>query len=200
MPISPQLIDPETRERKYLDRAERQAFLEATKQQEAKKKYYCQLLYYTGCRLSEALEVSYDKLNFEEGFVQFRTLKQKKRSGTPAGNRFNELPASFLNEIQGFYATVRGRRPHAKASAEPLWPISDRQARNYVTEVMAAAGITGKKASSRGLRHSMGVMLAIDKVPVNVIQEVLGHASIRNTMIYLDIVGDERRQMVSQTW
>ncbi len=200
MPISPQLVDPTTGERKYLNRAERQAFLEATKQQEAKKKYYCQLLYYTGCRLSEALEVSYDKINFEQGFVQIRTLKQKKHKGTSAGNRFNELPDSYLNEIQGFYATVRGRRPHAKASSESLWPISDRQARNYVTEVMAAAGITGKKASSRGLRHSMGVMLAIDKVPVNIIQKVLGHASIRNTMIYLDIIGDERRQMVSQTW
>ncbi|WP_157976255.1 tyrosine-type recombinase/integrase [Lewinella sp. IMCC34191] len=73
-------------------------------------------------------------------------------------------------------------------------------ARNYVADVMRAAGITGKKATSRGLRHSMGVMLAMEKAPVSVIQKVLGHASVKNTMIYLDILDDERRQLISQVW
>lgn len=43
-------------------------------------------------------------------------------------------------------------------------------------------------------------MLAMERVPVNVIQQVLGHASVKNTMIYLDILDDERRQLVSQVW
>jgi integrase len=44
----------------------------------------------------------------------------------------------------------------------------------------------------------MGVMLARERIPVNVIQKVLGHASVKNTMIYLNILDDERRQLVSQ--
>ena len=202
MPLSPQLIDRKTGERKYLNREERRAFLEATQQQEAKKKYYCQLLYYTGCRLSEALEVSYGQFNFDQGFVTFRTLKQGfDDDGQPVvRHRDNELPESYLNEIKGFYATVRGRRPHAKAAVEPLWPVSDRQARNYVSDVMAVAGITGKKATSRGLRHSTGVMLALNKVPVTVIQRILGHRSAKNTLIYLDIIEDERRELLTQIW
>lgn len=201
MPLSAELKDPKTGERKYLDRDERRAFLEATQHMEARKKYYCQLLYYTGCRLSEALELRYNSFDFKRGYVTIRTLKQGSRDGKPVERyRDNELPQTYLNEIRGFYATVRGRRPHKLAASEPLWSITDRMARNYVSDVMTAAGISGRRATSRGLRHSMGVMLAMEKVPVNVIQKVLGHSSVKNTMIYLDILDDERRQLISQVW
>ena len=75
MPLSAELKDAKTGERKYLDREERRAFLEATQQQEARKKYYCQLLYYTGCRLSEALAVTYNSFDFKRGYVMIQTLK-----------------------------------------------------------------------------------------------------------------------------
>ncbi len=201
MPLSAELRDPQTGERKYLDRDERRAFLQATLKQEPRKKYYCQLLYYTGCRLSEALSVTHSSFNFQRHYVTIRTLKQGTRNGKPVDRyRDNELPESYLYEIQGYYATVRGRRPQKTVASEPLWSVTGRMARNYVAEVMGAAGITGRKATSRGLRHSMGVMLAMERVPVNVIQKVLGHTSVKNTMIYLDILDDERRQLISQVW
>jgi len=198
---SSQLYDVETGERKYLNREERSAFLEATQRQEQKTKFYCQLLYYTGCRLSEALEVSFDRFDFDRKGVHIRTLKQKDQNGEPSKrSRFSELPESYLNEVHGFFTARRGKRKYKTAAAEPLWPVSDRMARNYVATVMAAASIDGLKATSRGLRHSMGVMLALEKVPLNVIQKVLGHSAIKNTLIYLDIVGDDRRDLISQIW
>lgn len=65
---------------------------------------------------------------------------------------------------------------------------------------MNAAGISGKKASSRGLRHSMGFMLALDKVPVNVIQDILGHKFPESTQIYMQILGEDRRELISKVW
>ena len=202
MQLSPELYDLTTGERKYLNREERRQFLQATQLQEAKTKYYCQLLYYTGCRLSEALEVSFDRFNYQERGVTIRTLKQGSNdAGKPIERyRFNELPQSYLNEMNGFFTLAKGKRKHDMAAAERLWPVSDRMARNYVTTVMEAAGLSGKKATSRGLRHSMGVMLALEKVPINVIKKVLGHAAIKNTMIYLDIIQEDRRDLVTQIW
>lgn len=201
MPLASQLYDPATSERKYLNREERAAFLEATQRQEQKTKFYCQLLYYTGCRLSEALEVSFDRFDYDKQGVYIRTLKQKKQDGQPSQRRrFNELPESYLNELHGFFMAMRGKRKHEVAAAERIWPVSTRMANNYVATVMQAAGISGKKASSRGLRHSMGVMLVLEKVPVNVIGKVLGHSAIKNTLIYLDIVGDDRRDLVTKIW
>ena len=62
---------------------------------------------------------------------------------------------------------------------------------------MAAAGISGIRASSRGLRHSMGVMLALEKVPVNVIQDVLGHKFPESTQICLQVLGEGRRRLLA---
>lgn len=194
------LTDPATGHRKYLNREERKAFLNATQLQQAKVKYLSQFIYYTGCRISEVLEVTPARLDYANRTVTIRTLKQGKRDGEPVIRyRSNELPESFLNEIQGVYNVLKLQRS-AKTATLPLWPITDRTARRYVKEVMAAAGITGSHATPRGLRHSMGVSLAMQKVPANIIQKVLGHSSEANTMVYLDVVQDERRELISQVW
>jgi integrase len=103
LPLSAERKDPATGELKYLDREEHRAFLDAAQKQEPRKRYYCQLLYYTGCRLSEALAVSYNSFDFERHYVTIRTLKQATRDGQPVERyRDNELPESYLHEIQGF--------------------------------------------------------------------------------------------------
>lgn len=194
------LTDPVTGHRKYLNREERKAFFAATQLQEAKVKYLSQFIYYTGCRLSEALEVTPAKLDYANHSVTIRTLKQGKRDGEPVIRyRINELPESFLNELQGVYNILKLQEKE-KTSTLPLWPVTDRTARTYVKQVMEAAGVTGKHANPRGLRHSMGVSLAMNKVPANIIQKVLGHSSEANTMVYLDVVQDERRELISQVW
>lgn len=200
MALSKELFDIKTGERKYLNREEREAFFKATLLEEAHVKYYCQLLYYTGCRLSEALEVTAERFDYTQKGVVFRTLKQgKDKDGNPIIRyRFNELPETYMNEIQGIYGILR--KQGTKAGALPLWDFTDRTARTYVKRVMAKAGVTGKKATPRGLRHSMGVILALNKVPANTIKNVLGHAAIKNTLIYLEIIDDERRELVSQVW
>ncbi len=81
-----------------------------------------------------------------------------------------------------------------------LFDFSDRTARTYVKKVIKKAGLSGAMATPRGLRHSMGVMLVLNKVPGNTIKDMLGHRAIKNTMIYLQMVDDERRGLVSQIW
>jgi site-specific recombinase XerD len=195
------LFDPATGERKYLNREERRAFFQATLLEEADVKYYCQLIYYTGCRTSEALQLSPARLDYSSNMITFRNLKQgKDRNGIEIVRyRQNELPESYLHELQGVYGILKRQKSKAAAKA-PLWGFTDRTGYNYVTRVMAKAGITGSKATPRGLRHSMGVSLVLAKVPVSTVQRVLGHASISNTIIYLDVIEDERREMVSQVW
>jgi integrase len=194
------LTDSVTGHRKYLNKEERKAFFTATQLQEAKIKYLSQFIYYTGCRLSEALEVTPARLDYANKTVTIRTLKQGTRNGEQVIRyRSNELPESFLNELQGVYNMLK-LQGSPKTSDRPLWPVTDRTARKYVKQVMEVAEIVGKHATPRGLRHSMGVSLAMNKVPANIIQKVLGHASEANTMVYLDVVQDERRELVSQVW
>ncbi|MEO0627021.1 MAG: tyrosine-type recombinase/integrase [Bacteroidota bacterium] len=190
-----ELIDPKTGERKYLNRDERTAFKEAAKHMRPDIKFYCLMLYYTGCRLGEALEVTPDRLDFAERRVIFRTLKQGQGRER---YRAVELPEQYLTSLQDVYRAKD--KQNKKDGGKPIWTFTPRTAKNYVKAVMNEAGISGIKASSRGLRHSMGVMLALDRTPANIIQDILGHTAIKNTMIYMQAIGDERRAMISNVW
>jgi len=190
------LVDIETGERKYLNREERQAFKNAIQYMKPKAKLYCSMIYYTGCRLSEALEVTPNALDYDRGLVRFRTLKQK--SYKPSVYRMVELPEDYLAALESEYkaATNKGKR----AGKQRIWDFTSRMACKYVTQAMERAEIKGRRATARGLRHSMGVMLALDKVPVNVIADILGHKDIKNTLIYMQILGEDRRELISNVW
>ena len=45
--------------------------------------------------------------------------------------------------------------------------------------------------SPHSLRHTAGVQLASDGVPINAIQSLLGHANISTTSIYTELAGGE---------
>ncbi len=193
------LIDIHSGERKYLNREERQAFRQAALYMEPPIRTFCLMMYYTGCRLGEALEVTPDRLDFDDQRVLIRTLKQNRRKSNRIDRyRLVELPFEYLATLQSIFKAQS--RKGTKTGQKPIWTFTARTGQNYVKKVMNAAGISGKKASSRGLRHSMGVMLALDKVPVNVIQDILGHRFPESTQIYMQILGEDRRQLISNVW
>lgn len=84
-------------ERKYLNEEERRDFFEATTSMEADIKFFARMIYYTGCRLGEALAVTPDNLDYKERGVIIRTLKQKSKEPY---FRFLELPDEFLESLQ----------------------------------------------------------------------------------------------------
>jgi site-specific recombinase XerD len=57
----------------------------------------------------------------------------------------------------------------------------------------------GNKLSLHSLRHTAGVQLAADGAPMNVIQSLLGHASIATTGIYTALAGGELVGVVQRT-
>ncbi len=77
------------------------------------------------------------------------------------------------------------------------WTTAWRQ----IKSVMAAAGIKGPQATAKGLRDGFAVCHTPEpSVPLNVIQRWMGHAHIRTTAIYLQVVGEEERRLVARLW
>ena len=195
------LFDAKTGERKYLNEAERKAFLGATSYEERDVKFFCRFLYYTGARTNEALSIAPRSIDFSQKGVVIRTLKQGKDE---AGNdknryRFIELPDTFLENFNDNYE-IQKKQNVQKQRDIKIWKFTDRTGHNYVKKVMAKAGITGRKACPRGLRHALGVALVLNRVPLPRVQEWLGHANIKNTEIYTYVIGDERREMMARIW
>ena len=146
------------------------------------------MLYWTGVRISEALNITAHNIDYTEGVVVIESLKKRRRG------QFRKIPIPdrFLAELKE-YITIN-------AIEDKLWTWARRTASRYVKTVMKKAGISGSKASSKGLRHSFAVACVVQNVPLTLVQKWMGHASLSTTSIYLDIVGVEERYFAKRLW
>ena len=81
-----------------------------------------------------------------------------------------------------------------------LWSFSRRTGWLAVKAGMKASNIAGAQACPKGLRHGFGIACAENNVPISLIAQWLGHASIETTIIYLNAVGKEEHDFAKRTW
>lgn len=128
--------------RKYLTNAERRAFESAAVEREPEVYTFCLVLKETGCRLSEALELTPDNIDAQAGVIVFRSLK-KRRSDI---HRAVPISRTLLSELDRVHR-IRKRQNKADKQ-ERLWTWHRMTAHRRVTEVMAAASISGPYATA----------------------------------------------------
>lgn len=72
------LLD-ENGQRKYLSPEERERFKSASLKVEPQKRIFALMLYYTGCRISEAINLQKQHIDLATGQVSIETLKRRSR-------------------------------------------------------------------------------------------------------------------------
>lgn len=178
-------------QRKYLTAAERVRFLDAAVVcPRGEVGTLCLTLAYTGCRISEALALTTDRIEREGGFIAVRSLKKRKRAIVV---REIPVPPTLFRALEDVH-DLEGREAR-------LWSLSRSRAWQLIKEVMREANIPeGPHMTPRGLRHSFGIHAIRSGVPLNLVQRWLGHASMSTTAIYLQAVGDEEREIAARMW
>jgi len=183
--------------RKYLDDAEHHRFLAAAAALErGEVRTLCTTLAYTGCRISEALELTADRVDLSSQVITFRSLKKRGKTLY----RSVPVPESHLDTLDLVHGLRKAQRARGGGQGLPLWSWGRTQATKHVWAAMAAAAITGPQASPKGLRHGFGVRLAMKTRNPRLVQRMLGHASLETTAIYMDVVGRETRDEMALTW
>jgi integrase/recombinase XerD len=182
--------------RKYLTQGERQAFLDAAAHFPRDMHTLCAVLTWTGCRVSEALALTADRVDVTDSTIRFECLKKRRRGVF----RAVPVPPDLLQTLTMAYDLRRLQQRKDRGQAVRLWSWSRTTAWRHVHAVMRAAGLTGIHATAKGLRHSCGVAAVQASIPLNLVQRWLGHASLLTTAIYADAVGAEERQMASRMW
>jgi integrase len=148
----------------------------------------CLMLAWSGCRVTEALNLTHADIDWEAGMIAVRSLK-KRRLGVV---REVPVPVAFLTAL---------RRVHGHGQpGDRLWPIARNTAWRHVKTVMAAAAVGETAASPKGLRHGFGVHAIRSGIPLNLLQRWLGHADIATTAIYADVMGPEEREIATRMW
>lgn len=175
--------------RKYLNRLERRAFLRAVRDEpDALRRAFCLTLFYTGCRISEALNLTAERLDVTGKAVVFETLKRRKHG------HFRAVPipdslAALLRKVQTNLAP-----------ATRLWKFSRPTGYRLIRDYMAQADIRGGMACPKGLRHGFAVACLAQKIPLPTVQKWLGHARMETTAIYLQVSGEEERELAKRLW
>ncbi len=181
--------------RKYLNAAERRRFVEAARRAPSKICLFCLTLRWSGARISEVLALTPAAIDMESGIASLLTLKRRKAGIV----RQVPLPFDLLDEMNAAFELTATQCDPDLAN-ERLWRFSRTTAWRYVKQVMSAAGIAGLPATPKGLRHGFGVNAFQANVPPHLVQRWLGHASLRTTSIYGDVIGAEERAFAARLW
>jgi integrase len=139
------------------------------------------LALFTGCRIGEAMRATWKQFD-EENFTQWTkpasATKQKKEHSIPLS-----APAQQL--LMRVHRTSNGR-PRVFPVVHQSW------LREQWVEICKTAEIHGLRIHD--LRHSFASTLVNEKVPLQVVGQLLGHSKIATTERYSHLYQDVLRQ------
>lgn len=156
-----------------------------------------ELLYATGCRVSEVSNLLYANVHLEEGFCLVEGKGGKQRM-VPIGRR----------AVAAIELYVSDQRPLLLGQRDPLltpWLILSRTGRRLRREAIwelvkryALRADIDPDISPHTLRHSFATHLLTGGADLRQIQELLGHASIQTTQIYTQVEASRLKRIHQQ--
>lgn len=143
-----------------------------------------ELIYSCGLRISEAVELSVDRLFLAERIIRVQGKGGKERL-VPMGEHAHHWMTRYLEEarphlarrpVSALFLNNRGQQ----LSRKGMW--------KRFREIAGRAGIEAKVHT---LRHSFATHLLEGGADLRAVQELLGHADISTTQIYTHVDKDE---------
>ncbi|MDR0723583.1 MAG: site-specific tyrosine recombinase XerD [Endomicrobium sp.] len=149
-----------------------------------RNKAMLELLYATGLRVSELINLKFCDINLQDSFVRVLGKGSKERL-VPFGQKAKNFIEIYLSKRKALLSVTDNifiSRLGKKISRVEFW----RQLKNIVKN----AGIT-KNVTPHTLRHSFATHLLSRGADIRFVQEMLGHSSIATTQIYTHLDKDK---------
>lgn len=153
-----------------------------------------EMLYATGLRVSELVNLKFDQISFRQGVVRIIGKGNKERL-VPVGEEamswlesyMSQARKTILHERQCDYLFVTNRGDSMTRQA--FWHIIKRHAKK--------AGIS-KELSPHTLRHAFATHLLNHGADLRVVQLLLGHSDLSTTQIYTHIARERLKELHSK--
>ena len=150
-----------------------------------------EVLYATGLRVSELVNLAMDQLNLRQGVLRIAGKGNKERL-IPIGQEAHDWLENYIAATRSRLITgaenpalFPGRRNRAM-TRQTFWHIIKRYARQ--------AGIS-KPISPHILRHAFATHLLNHGADLRVVQMLLGHSDISTTQIYTHVARERLKQL-----
>jgi len=154
-----------------------------------------ELLYATGCRVSEVAGMNLEDIDFKHETIRVRGKGRKERF-VPFGSKAKEALGRYIEVRGALLAEAPEHKREAKAvflnyqgsriTTRSIGRLVDK----YVKECAMAHDI-----SPHSLRHSFATHLLSAGADLRAIQELLGHARLSTTQIYTHVSIDQLMQV-----
>ena len=135
---------------------------------------FARLGMYSGLRLNEALNITPNDIVFPERPVSVIGKGNKQRY-VPVDHATLQFLRCYLND--------RGLDLNEK-----IFTVTSRTIQNRVAAYAEKAGIIRIPVTPHTLRHTACSLMLYRKIPVEIVQKVMGHSDISTTMIYFHVV------------
>jgi integrase/recombinase XerD len=153
-----------------------------------------ELLYATGMRASECLDVKLEDVNLTAGYLVC-TGKGRKQRLVPVGAEAVQWVRRYLREVRPLWTR---RRDSGRLFVNPGGgPLSRQSLWAIVRQAAARAGVRGR-VSPHMLRHSFASHLLEGGADLRSVQAMLGHADIATTQIYTHLPSAALTRMYRQ--
>jgi integrase/recombinase XerD len=150
-----------------------------------------ELLYASGVRVSELVELPLSELDLEEGLATIFGKGAKERL-VPIGGPARRALERYLRDVRP--ALDRGKGAGRVFLNARGGPLRRESVWTLVAEAGRRAGIT-KHVSPHTLRHTFATHLVEGGADLAAVQELLGHADISTTQIYTHLDRDYLREV-----
>ena len=148
-----------------------------------KSRLIISLLYSSGLRVSELVNLKVEDLNFGEGTGWVRRGKgSKDRLIIISENLTNELRSYLENKKDNVYIFSKEKA------------LTTRNIQKIIKGTRERAGIN-KKVTPHTLRHSFATHLLEQGTDIRMIQAMLGHASLNTTQLYTHISSEQIKKV-----
>jgi len=155
-----------------------------------------EVLYSTGMRRRELINLAIYDLDFDRGTVFIREGKGKKDRTIPIGERALAWCEKYLNEVRPSLVFEPDDRIIFLTQAGEKFG-GDRLSQ-LVKNYIVSADI-GKKGSCHLFRHTMATLLLENGADIRHIQAMLGHSSVTSTQIYTQVSIRQLKQIHTAT-
>ena len=190
MPAAP---NPHQRLPRYMTQSELRAFFGAITRRRDQALFG--LIYQYGLRVSEVSLLKREDVNLESARIVIRRVK---------GGLWTERPlfSSTQRLLEGFDGLQSGRGLEALFPGRN-GPLRKRQIQSLFVHYRESAGLD-ERYTCHSLRHSIATHLLDAGLPLEFVQDHLGHRNIRSTTVYAQITNRHRvavfRQLESSPW
>ncbi len=151
-----------------------------------------ELMYASGMRVSELVDLTMDGLNLDVGFIKCRGKGDKERI-VPIGRSAKEAISRYLEKGRPKFQKKGASDPHLflsrlgkKVSRISFWKM---------IKANAKLARIKRDVTPHTLRHSFATHLLERGADLRVVQEMLGHADISTTQVYTHI-NKERLKLI----